>query len=285
MIIDAHTHIFPAAICSDRGCFFTGEPEFELLYNSPRARLIGAEDLLAAMDAQGVDRSVVFGFPWKSAEAFKRHNDYIMEAVGRYPERLVGLGCFDLWHAKAQEETLRCIDGGLSGIGELAFYRGGIDAEALERLAPIMEACAPRKLPVMLHTNEPVGHRYPGKAPMTLHQIYELIRRFPENRVVLAHWGGGIFFYNLLKKEVKESLQNVYYDTAASPFLYDGRIYALAARLAGAEKILFGSDYPLIQPSRYFEELASVGLPEAEVTAICGGNAARLFGLRPGGGN
>jgi len=61
-----------------------------------------------------------------------------------------------------------------------------------------------------------------------LKQIYNLVKRFPENKIVLAHWGGGIFFFNLLKKDVKESLKNVYFDTAASPFLYDTQIYRYA---------------------------------------------------------
>ena len=48
-----------------------------------------------------------------------------------------------------------------------------------------------------------VGHLYPGKAPNTMTLIYETMARFPDNTIVLAHWGGGIFFYNLLKKLLK----------------------------------------------------------------------------------
>jgi len=133
--------------------------------------------------------------------------------------------------------------------------------------------------PVMLHTNEPVGHQYPGKSPNTLAQIYALVRRFAENRIILAHWGGGIFFYALLKKEVRESLANVWYDTAASPYLYRPQIYAQAMDLAGEEKILLGSDFPLLTPERYFKEMDQAGLPQAQKHSVCGANAARLLGL------
>ena len=51
--------------------------------------------------------------------------------------------------------------------------------------------------PVLIHTNEPVGHIYPGKTPNTLKQIYDMIAAFPDNRIILAHWGGGLFFYSL----------------------------------------------------------------------------------------
>jgi len=279
MIIDFHTHIFPPDIRADRQTYFPAEPEFGLLYSSPKAKMIGATELVAAMDRQGVGKAVVFGFPWKSGETFTRNNDYVMEAIHRFPDRLIGFGCFDPCHPKALQEARRCIENGLLGIGELAFYTCGIDTNSLERLAPIMDLCRAKNRPVLIHTNEPVGHVYPGKSPNTLRQIYELVRRFRENTIVLGHWGGGIFFYNLLKKEVAESLGNVYFDTAASPFLYDTRIYAVATQLAGSEKILFGSDYPLIPPSRYLEEFAQAGLTSADIENISGRNAARLIGL------
>jgi len=279
MIIDFHTHLFPESICSGRECYCESEPAFELLYHSPTSRLVSAPELLAAMDANGVDQSVVFGFPWQNPELFKLHNDYIMEVVQRHPGRLIGFGCFDPSSGEAPREAERCLAGGLAGIGELAFYRSGIDEDALDRLAPVMGICRDRGRPVLIHTNEPVGHAYPGKTPNTLAQIYRMVKRFPANRIVLAHWGGGLFFFNLLKKEVKEQLRNVYFDTAASPFLYDPEIYRIAIQLVGAEKILFGSDYPLLAPVRYFKELEAANLTDAEREQICGLNAARLLKL------
>jgi predicted TIM-barrel fold metal-dependent hydrolase len=124
-----------------------------------------------------------------------------------------------------------------------------------------------------------VGHLYPGKTPNTLAQIYQLISRFARTKIVLAHWGGGLFFFNLLKKEVKENLKNVFFDTAASPYLYAPEIYAVARDIIGLEKILFGSDYPLLPPARYFSEMEEAGLAKHQIKDICGINAARLLGL------
>jgi len=231
------------------------------------------------MDRQGVDKSVVFGFPWKNSQHFKAHNDYILEAVVKYPQRLIGFCCLDPFNRDAATEALRCLEGGLSGIGELAFYQSGIEGDTLDKMTPLMDICRDKDLPVLIHTNEPVGHVYPGKTPNTLRQIYDLVKRFPKNIVVLAHWGGGIFFFNLLKKDVKESLGNVYFDTAASPFLYDPAIYRHARDIVGLDKILFGSDFPLIEPARYFKELGNSGLSETEIDSICGYNAAKLLKL------
>ena len=279
MVIDFHTHIFPQDIRKNRDKHFAAEPAFKLLYQSTKSRLIGANELIDAMDQNRVDKSVIFGFPWKNSAIFKPHNDYIIEMVQKHPNRLIGMGCFEPSGKDAAAEAERCLTAGLCGIGELAFYQTGIDESALDRLAPIMEMCAGRDLPVLIHTNEPVGHEYHGKTPMTLVQIYRLIKRFPKNIIVLAHWGGGILFFGLLKKEVKESFENVYFDTAASPYLYDSGIYEIAAKIIGADKILFGSDYPLLPPERYIREMKAAGLSQDKINQICGLNAGRLFSI------
>lgn len=280
MIIDFHTHIFPPEIKEGRAAHFADEPAFELLYGPEKSKIATAEDIIDAMDSDFVAKSVVFGFPWTNAERFRRHNDYVMESVSRYPDRLIGLGCFDICHDDAPREAVRCLQNGLSGLGELAAYRSGLDSEALDRFEPIMEAARDHKALVLIHVNEPVGHYYPGKAPISLDQIWNLAARFPENRIVLAHWGGGVFFYALMKKKAREVLKNVWYDTAASPYLYDPKIYAVAASILGAEKILFGTDFPLLGVKRCRAEVENSGLTPDEISAILGGNAKMMLGIQ-----
>lgn len=279
MIIDVHTHIFPSNFRRSREKYFPTESAFKLLYQSPQSRLVSGPELISAMDQNRVDRAVIFGFPWNDIELSKVHNDYIMKMVQKYSDRFTGLGCFDPAGPGAAAEAERCLAGGLSGIGELAFYQAGIDDSTLKQLEPVMQLCDQRGLPVIIHTNEPVGHAYHGKTPITLSQIYGLIRRFASNSIILAHWGGGLFFYALMKKEVKESLKNVYFDTAASPYLYHPEVYQLAIKLVGIDKILFGSDYPLLAPENYFKEMQDCGLAPAQIDKICGLNAKRLFNL------
>ena len=277
MIIDFHTHLFPQEIRYHRENYVSAEPAFSLLYSSSKSKTAGAAELIQAMDENHVDKSVVFGFPWLNSETLKRHNDYIMGVVAKHPHRLIGLGCLNPANSDAVVEAERCIEGGLAGIGELAFYQSGIDESALNQLTSIMQLCQNRQLPVLIHTNEPIGHQYPGKTPLSLAQIYRLIKEFPKNKIVLAHWGGGVFFYSLLKRQVRDYLKNVYVDTAASPYLYDPLIYELAIKLIGVDKILFGSDYPLLPPSRYFDELEETGLTPSQVDHICGENARLLL--------
>jgi len=279
MKIDVHTHVFPPPFRQERSRYFSGEPAFRTLYDSPRARLAGVSELLQHMDEAGIDKAVIFGFPWEDADRVRRHNDYVLDAVHRYPGRLVGLGCFSPLLREAAKETERCLNAGLAGVGELAVYGDGLTAEVSDMLKEVMAITLDRDAIVLLHTNEPVGHQYPGKTPMTLGQIYGFIKRYSSNRIVLAHWGGGLPFYALMKREVKGALENVWFDTAASPYLYDPEIYPVVGSIVGFEKILLGSDYPLLGPSRYFEEMEKAGLSGEEFDQVSGNNAALLLHL------
>lgn len=279
MRIDFHTHVFPPPFRQDRSRYFSGEPAFKAIYDSPRARLAGVSELLQHMDEAGIGKSVVFGFPWQAHDLAKQHNDYVLEAVYRYSDRLVGLCCFSPLMREAGKETERCLKGGLAGVGELAVYGDGLTTEVSDLLEEVMAIAFDHGAIVLMHTNEPVGHQYRGKAPMTLGQIYGFVKRYPSNRIVLAHWGGGLPFYALMKREVKGALENVWFDTAASPYLYDPGIYPVVGNIVGFEKILFGSDYPLLGPSRYFEEMEKAGLSGNEIDQVSGGTAAFLLHL------
>ena len=279
MIIDFHAHIFPPFFRDQRLRFTSHEPAFESLYSSPQAKLVGVKELIRSMDEDEVQRSVVFGFPWEHAEHYKRHNDYIIESIQQHPERLTGFCSFSPLSSGGPGEAERCLSQGLSGVGELAVYNSGLTSEVVKALEDVMGVCSQTDLPFLLHTNEPVGHKYPGKTSNTLRQIYDFIKAYPQNRIVLAHWGGGLLFYGLMKKEVREAFQNVWFDTAASPFLYISDIYRIAGEIIGFDKILFGSDYPLLRPKRYFNEMSSAKISQSQMEQITGLNAARLLGL------
>lgn len=279
MILDFHTHIFPSFFTRERERFFSEEPGFELLYRAPDSRVADCGELLRTMDEEGVDKSVVFGFPWQKLEFFQRHNDYVLESVRQHPDRLVGFCTFSPDSGGGLREAERCLEAGLSGVGEIALYHKGLLEGSSGLLGELVDVCARFNVPLLLHTSEPVGHAYPGKIPFALGALYDLIRQYPAQRFILAHWGGGLFFYALMKKEVREVLRNTWFDTAASPFLYAPEVYRIAGEIVGFEKILFGSDFPLLRPGRYFREMASAGLSREAMDSIKGKNGACLLGL------
>ena len=146
-------------------------------------------------------------------------------------------------------------------------------------MPPFIEAMTKHNLILLTHASEPVGHEYPGKGAITPDILYPLITNFPDLTLVCAHWGGGLPFYALMP-EVKRTMDNVFFDTAASPFLYSPQIYNQVIQLVGADKILFGSDYPLLAPSRLLNEIKSLNLPAETERLILSGNAQRLLGIK-----
>ncbi|MFH1652041.1 MAG: amidohydrolase family protein [Chloroflexota bacterium] len=277
MIIDFHTHVFPSRLRDNRPLYADRDPSFAALYADAKARLATAEELLARMDGDGVDRAVITNYGWTDPELLKETNDYIREAVVRFPERLVGFCAVPLDSPEnAVAEIERCAGPGIKGVGELRLDLASANLPAT--LPPVIAALRHHGLLLLLHVSEPVGHDYPGKGSATPERLYPLLARFPEQTFICAHWGGGLPFYALMP-EVKAGLSNVYFDTAASPFLYQPGIYRAVNDIVGAEKILFGSDYPLLPPSRYFREIQAAALTDAARKLILGENARRLLGI------
>ncbi len=280
MILDAHTHIFPQEVREHREDFFSSEPAFRLLYDSPKSKMLGPEEMLAAMEDEGVEAAVILGFPWRRESLCRQHNDMILEAQRRWPKKFFGFCAADPVRPGGLREIERCLAAGARGIGELAWYLEDLGPEAAHALAPVAELCGHFPVPLLIHTNDPadVGAGYPGTAPFSLSATYQAIKAFPETTWILAHWGGGLPFYGLLKKEVPEIFRNVYFDTAASPYIYRPAIYRAVAEMVGPEKILFGSDYPLLPPSRYLKEIEAANLPVDWQEMILGKNLAGLLG-------
>ena len=279
MIIDFHTHVFPPRIKKNRSRYADSDPSFALIYSDEKAKIATADDLIDSMDREGVDVSVIVNYGWTTHELCVETNDYILESIARYPQRLIGFCTVQpLSSEAAVAEIERCAEGGIRGVGELRPDMQLLDFEHKEAMQPLVEVLLRHNLILMVHTSEPVGHIYPGKGVFTPDMVYPFITHFPDLTIVCAHWGGGLPFYALMP-EVKEAMRNVYFDTAASPFLYRPQIYNQVSRLVGADRILFGTDYPLLPPSRFLKEIESADLTGEERDLILSGNARRLLGI------
>jgi predicted TIM-barrel fold metal-dependent hydrolase len=277
VIIDFHTHILPPQIKENRDDFVKGDACFAEFYSSPKAKIATAEELIASMDQAEIDTSVILNTGWMSQDLCAQINDYILEAAARYPDRLVAFCAIQPKVGEAAiVELERCARGGARGIGELRPDIQGFDLGDKELMEPFAEVARRYHLLFLIHASEPVGHLYPGKGTITPDTLYRFISNFPELHIICAHWGGGLPFYALMP-EVASALANTFFDTAATPFLYQPRIFEHIADIAGADKILFGSDYPLLAPRRVMAQIESVGLSPEVKAMILGGNARRLL--------
>jgi len=282
MIIDFHTHVFSPRLKEDRNRYIENDPSFATLYSSPKAKVATADELIDSMDKEGIDVSVILNGGWTTHELCVETNDYILESITRYPRRLIGFCTVQPQSLDAAiAEIERCATGGIKGVGEIRPDTQLFELTEHEIMEPLVEVMVKHNLILLTHASEPVGHQYPGKGNVTPDMLYPFITSFPDLTVVCAHWGGGLPFYALMP-EVKEAMGNVYFDTAASPFLYSPQIYSQVVQLVGADKILFGSDYPLLAQSRFLKEIGSLDLPQETKDLILSGNARRLLGIADG---
>ena len=279
MLIDFHTHLFPPDIRAHRERYCARDPWFNELYANPRTGIATAEDLIAEMDVSGVDVSVAFSFGWTDTGLIEETNSYVIDAMQRYPNRIYGMAVLQpIIRVQAVHELERCARTGMIGLGELMPHGQGYKLSDINLLMPVMEVVRQYQLLVLSHCSEPVGHIYPGKGNVTLEDIVAFLTAFPDVRFVAAHWGGGLPFYTLMP-EIKRITANVWYDTAATLYLYRQNIFPVVANLVGADRILFASDYGLLPQRRIIDHIVQSGLHKDALKMVLGGNAQSLLGI------
>ncbi len=279
MIIDFHTHALPPQVKNNRSRYVEKDAAFAEIYSRVKAVIATAEDLIASMDREGIDISVVVNYGWSTHELCVETNDYILEAITRYPQRLYGFCAVAGYHDdRSLAEIERCVRGGIRGVGELRPDVQPPETMTPAMLEPFARILRENNLILSTHSSDPVGHHYHGKGAATPEKLEKFIVNFKDVPVVCAHWGGGLPFYTLMP-EVREALENVYYDTAISPFLYRPEIYRYVRDLAGADRIIFGSDYPAIAQARVLGEIETAGFSAEDREMLLAGNARRLLGI------
>lgn len=281
MIIDFHTHVLPPFFAQNIESLRRTDATFASLFDGTQ-KIASSDDLIVAMNEDGIDLAVAVGYGWCDFDLARISNDYLLEAGKCYPNKVIPFcSVHPDWGNLALEELERCVAQGARGIGELHPTSQEIDLETNPNLDAIMEFARAHHLPLMIHSSEPVGHNYPGKGKTRPEALWAFACRYPENIIVCAHWGGGLPFYKLMP-EVKADLANVFFDSAASPYLYEETIFSHGVRAAGERHVLFASDFPLVRPKRVLDQVYSAfkasGM-EKSLDAILFRNAQNLLGL------
>jgi hypothetical protein len=281
VLVDAHAHVFPPEMVAHREAIAGIDASFAGIYAGPAAKMATSKELTAALDTAGIDRAVAAGFAFDSTAHIEEQNAYLGVLAAATDGRVVGLATANLAHPDWRDGIERTLRAGAVGIGELRPGNQGWDPLGTGA-HELCDLAALHRVPLLWHVSEPVGHAYPGKAggidPVAL---IRLASAHPGTTMVAAHLGGGLSFY-LQMPEVRRAIENVYFDTAAVSLLYDDRSVARLVDLAGEQRVLFASDFPLLSPRRQLARVRETLTADA-ASAVCGGNAESLF-FRPRGG-
>ena len=287
MIVDAHVHLYPPEVNRDPAGWAAAGGETHWAELCTRRRRNGqpvqafpsVEQLLRDMDAAGVDRSVLLGWYWERPETCAWQNRFFGRCVSEHPDRLMAFASLHpaAGHWPTLGEMHRARDEGLIGIGELSPHSQGygIDDPVFHE---VLTLATDWKMPVNLHVTDPDGKRFPGRVDTPLTDFVKLAREFPKTKFVLSHWGGLL----PLRDPEARDLTNLYFDTAASPLLYERDIWGRFIAAVPPERVLFGSDYPLnLYPAQTEAPEMSKLIAEASDAgagpAVMHGNALRLL--------
>jgi len=248
MIIDAHTHCYPKEVLesprtwADNG----GENHWaELVAPAGRKSIQGwstPEGMLQQMDLAGVNKAVLLGWYWENEKTCRWHNEVIATWLAQAPDRLIGFAAIhSSRNVTSQLQAAEAL--GMQGVGELhtGVQNFTADSPGWRELA---NWCSDRNWPVNLHATNASGPDHPMSVKTPLNDFIQMAKTWPDLKLILAHWGGGLFLKEF-DPDIRNTLKNVYYDTSATPLMYDLSIFRAAIDLLGARKILYGSDYPL----------------------------------------
>ena len=289
MIIDAHTHIWlPEHIPTE----WTEESKRK---GSAEGDTALPEDLIKEMDAAGVDKAVVLAHElahvWRPPKAM---NPFVVDAVKRYPSRLIGfvgaapLDRFGKLNRKSLEDVERYIvEDGMRGMKMLPIYENFKPND--RQVYPFYEKAVELRVPIMVHQAATLYAGLPMEKGHPLHLV-EPLQDYPEVTFIAAHmaypWTEELLAIMRMQK-------NLYADLSSSLLKRRsilGWDLAMAKEYGVIDRVLFGTDYPVVTPRDHIgwlkneynvvaQEKSWPTLTPPEIQGILGGNAARLLGI------
>ncbi len=261
-VIDAHCHIYPEKIAAKAVC---GTDNF---YGVTSVEKGTVTDLLERGEKAGIDRFVVHSVA-TTPKQVKSINEFIAVSVNEHPDKFIGLGTLHPESEDIKADIDHLIALGLKGVK----LHPDIQAFKLDdfRCLKIYEICEEKGLPMLLHTGD---NRYDYSNPNRLLPVLKIYKGLT---VIGAHFGG----YSIWDEASKQlsGIDNFYVDCSSSFGFIEKPLAKELIKRYGADKILFGTDYPMWSAENELEYFFSLGLDEKEITSILSINAKKLFNL------
>ena len=263
-VIDAHCHIYPEKIAARA---VAGTDAF--YGTTARCPQGTVAELLEVGKQAGTDHFIVQSVA-TTPKQVRSINEFIAANVAEAKGLLTGLGtmhplCEDI---RGEMEHLKGL--GLKGVK----IHPDIQAFPLDHpgFLEMYGICSEMGLPVLMHTGD---YRYDYSNP---NRLIPVLEQFPNLTVIGAHFGGWSIWEEATEKMAK--YQNLYVDCSSSlPFMEHPEISVKLIRTYGANRVLYGTDFPMWSPVEEIDHFLALDLTEEERRLIFSENAKKLFGL------
>lgn len=256
-IFDCHTHIFPESIAQN-AVTNIGKYYHIDMHGS------GTVDALIESGREiGVDRYIVHSSATRAGQV-KAINSFIADVVKNH-ENMVGFGTLHAQLDDLNTEVQRIISLNLRGIKlHPEFQNFFIDDASMLPVYREIEG----KLPLLIHMGD---ENQDSSSPLRLARILDM---FPKLVVIGAHFGG----YRMWDQAMEYLIgRNLYLDTSSSLYFLEPSMAVEMIRKHGAEKFLFGTDFPMWNHKEEIKRFFALDLSEKEKRMILYDNAARLL--------
>ena len=263
-IIDAHCHIYPDGIA------LKAVEAVDKFYDSlPADHYDGTVDtLIRSGNAAGITRFVVHSVATKPQQV-SSINHFIAQSVERAGGAFIGMGTMHLDSEDLRRDFEEIVALGLHGVKlHPDIQRFDVDES---RAMAIYEMCADAGLPVLVHTGD---YRYDYSNPP---RVENILRSFPKLRFIGAHFGGWSVWEEAARR--LSDYPNIVVDSSSSFYALKPKTVRELVRIWGADRVMFGTDYPLWPQKRDIDYLLNLELGDADYRKIFWDNAASLFRL------
>ncbi|MFB0901024.1 MAG: amidohydrolase family protein [Dehalococcoidia bacterium] len=286
MIVDFHTHIFSLEQIKKRRIIALNDKNFSLIYSKKNSKMSHADDLLESMQFAGVDMSVLMGFQWSEEFQFDIHAQYLLDQCTKHPDKFVCFVPLSINNYSEIDSKIKDMSiAGAKGIGEIRINNTLDKKILINNVIPqLFESIDNYNLNISFHTTEPVGKFYTGKdGGLTLIDLWKILNCYAlplKGNFIASHMGAGLPLYSSLI-HVRDLIlkRKIMFDTAALKFLYGNVVLEFIIKQIGPNKLLWGSDYPLISQLEDIRFISKSKIKKIDLDLILGENAVEILSL------
>jgi len=262
IIIDSHTHVWPDKVAEKAKDYLRQS------FSMPISVIPTVSNLLRIMDENAISKSVIASVASRPDQVISINN-WLFKTDRK---RFIPFASIHPFYDKWKEELKRIKDNAFGIKFQPEFQDFYIDDE---KVFPLYEQIQKLDIPVLFHCGTELS--LPGIIHASPDKIIKITDKFPEMKFIGAHMGGFKIWDEVIEKLAG---RNIYFDTSSSISYMKKQQLDMLMRKHSADKILFGTDFPVGNQKKEIDFLKSLDIEEDKKIKLFGGNIIKLLNLQ-----